>query len=743
MLFIVVIASGCANLLSAISGQGSLSLSISSPSSSARAIVPSASDYASTIKSYKITVTGNGNTYKSTTVTTVSSTSVLCTMQDIAAGSYTISVAACGDAASTILVATGSSSVTITAGATQSAAVSLIFTQSAVAGATNAGGISLPISWPTSTALSYVYAVLDGATGSPIVPAVTTGTAYSATISASKLAGGTHLLAIYFRSTSSSGTTLGPYYESVYIWDGVTDTTWADSSGGQQTSLSFTADEFASSNAKLAGLSCATTDATPASIALSPAFAAGTTSYSLSTGFTSTAFAFSATAVVGSQDLSCTWNGTTQPWSSITGSTYTFTVSSLTLTAGTNTLAIIVTAPDRQTTQTYTVTVSCGAAGITISPPTNPTYLGLGFAASASIIQGQSFALETGNTTLADITSGWTWYLDGVTQSERSQRFVLVPATTYSLLGSYSISAAIASGGVSYSGRLLLTVGRPTALNLTSPTATPITLTESDGTTTITQGTPYDICYCSGKLYMADMDNHRIIVANTDGTGASVLAGGALGNVDGTGTGASFGFPFSLACDGKYLYVGDTTNVNIRKIALATGVVTTLVSTGISEPSGLWTDGVTLYMCDKNTNLVSAIDIASKSVTTLAGSGSAACNDGTGTGASFNQPYRICGDGSNLYVTEYGSGAVRKIVVATPTMVTTIVSSGLTHPAGITYDGTYLYLCDADASRIVRLTLGGTVTAIVAGLAYPKGITTDGSKLYIEDTNNHVVKVIQ
>ena len=48
-------------------------------------------------------------------------------------------------------------------------------------------------------------------------------------------------------------------------------------------------------------------------------------------------------------------------------------------------------------------------------------------------------------------------------------------------------------------------------------------------------------------------------------------------------------------------------------------------------------------------------------VTTLAGTGSSGSANGTGTSASFNRPYGITTDGTNLYVTEYLGHRIRQI----------------------------------------------------------------------------------
>jgi hypothetical protein len=83
--------------------------------------------------------------------------------------------------------------------------------------------------------------------------------------------------------------------------------------------------------------------------------------------------------------------------------------------------------------------------------------------------------------------------------------------------------------------------------------------------------------------------------------------------------------------------VADTDNHRIRKIVIASGVVTTLAGDGtaafkddtgtaaqFSKPRGLTTDGVNLYVTDRDNQRIRKIVIASGVVTTLAGDGTAA-----------------------------------------------------------------------------------------------------------------------
>ena len=106
----------------------------------------------------------------------------------------------------------------------------------------------------------------------------------------------------------------------------------------------------------------------------------------------------------------------------------------------------------------------------------------------------------------------------------------------------------------------------------------------------------------------------------------------------------------------------------------------------------------------------------SKVVTTLAGTGSSGSANGTGTSASFNAPFRITTDGTNLYVAEEGNHLIRKIVISTG-VVTTVAGTG----SGGSTNGT------------------GTSASFYT----PFGITTDGTNLYVADSANHLIRKIE
>ncbi len=178
-------------------------------------------------------------------------------------------------------------------------------------------------------------------------------------------------------------------------------------------------------------------------------------------------------------------------------------------------------------------------------------------------------------------------------------------------------------------------------------------------------------------LYVADAGNHiirKIVIA----TGAvTTLAGsvGLSGSADGIGLAAKFNWPEGITTDGTNLYVTDG-YCTIRKIVIATGAVTTLAGTvgisgsvdgigtaaSFSTSKGITTDGTSLYVTDYANFTIRKIVIATGVVTTLAGNvGAMGSTDGTGAAAGFFLPTGISTDGKSLYVSDTRNHTIRKI----------------------------------------------------------------------------------
>ena len=132
----------------------------------------------------------------------------------------------------------------------------------------------------------------------------------------------------------------------------------------------------------------------------------------------------------------------------------------------------------------------------------------------------------------------------------------------------------------------------------------------------------------------------------------------------------------AISTDGVNLYVSD--NTTIRKIVISTGQVTTIAGSPIngfgyadgigvlaqfSAPTGITTDGTSLYITDSSN--IRKIDLATALVTTLAGPNNAICLvspggacpggvavDAVGTAARFAGLGGIATDGKKLYVSD-------------------------------------------------------------------------------------------
>lgn len=301
---------------------------------------------------------------------------------------------------------------------------------------------------------------------------------------------------------------------------------------------------------------------------------------------------------------------------------------------------------------------------------------------------------------------------------------------------------------------------------------------------------PSHITTDGSNLYVADMANHiirKIIIS----TGAvSILAGaaGLTGSTDGTGANARFWNPQGITTDGANLYVSDANNKTIRKIVISTAAVSTLAGSpsvfggsadGVGAaarfmgPVGITTDGNMLYVADGNR--IRSILISTGAVTTLAGSLVDGNADGTGTAASFFQPFGITTDGVNLFVSDGGNHNIRKIVIASKSVTTlagptvSVGLSGITdgngaaarfnRPYDVTTDGTNLYIADTFNYSIRKIEIATGVVTTIAGVSgvlgaadgvgsssrfrEPTGLTSDGVSLYVSDMANNTIRRIQ
>ena len=244
-----------------------------------------------------------------------------------------------------------------------------------------------------------------------------------------------------------------------------------------------------------------------------------------------------------------------------------------------------------------------------------------------------------------------------------------------------------------------------------------VTVTDANGctasqSTTVTQPPNSDPEFDSGPVTMvgddelyfylietSDDDDHDVNVAGTtlpswlsleNGVFAAVNFAGSPeveGTADGTGAEARFAAPYGIEIDdNENIYVAD--GIGLIKKITPEGVVTTFAGNGTQAtvdgtgtgasfnfPAGLaFDDQGNLYVSEIFGNVIRKVTPAGV-VSTFAGSGSAGMLDGTGSSATFNQPYGMTSDDNgNLYVTDFNNHLIRKI--DPQGVVTTLAGSG-------------------------------------------------------------------
>ena len=127
----------------------------------------------------------------------------------------------------------------------------------------------------------------------------------------------------------------------------------------------------------------------------------------------------------------------------------------------------------------------------------------------------------------------------------------------------------------------------------------------------------YGVCTDGTNLYGASPSWHCIYSIPVTGGTKTVFAGseGTAGNQDGSPASARFNAPFAICIDAAKanLYVTDSNNGSIRKIIIASGVVSTL-ATGLQNPESICLFGTTLGV--NTTNGTALVDTTSGAVST-------------------------------------------------------------------------------------------------------------------------------
>lgn len=299
----------------------------------------------------------------------------------------------------------------------------------------------------------------------------------------------------------------------------------------------------------------------------------------------------------------------------------------------------------------------------------------------------------------------------------------------------------------------------------------------------------------SGRLFIADSNHNRIIVADIGGVEPSgltrvieTIGSGLQGDTDAIFSQARFYRPQGLALDGDVLYVADTENHQVRAVDFLARAVHTLAGTG---KQGAWNgEGGEALQIDLNSpwdlalkkgiliiamagpHQIWVIDLLHDQAYPYAGTGNEAREDGAVTAASFAQPSGLAVDGQTLFVADAESNTIRSIALPPGNLVTTLAGGDLfdfgdvdatgdrarlQHPLGVAVHGGQVFIADTYNHKIKVLdpatrqvtTLAGTGkaghkdgAARSAQFFEPGGLSVAGGTLYVADTNNHAIRTI-
>jgi gliding motility-associated-like protein len=276
----------------------------------------------------------------------------------------------------------------------------------------------------------------------------------------------------------------------------------------------------------------------------------------------------------------------------------------------------------------------------------------------------------------------------------------------------------------------------------------------------------------------------------------TTIAGNGIVSFSGDGgvaTNASFNNPASVALDAAgNIYVSDKINQRIRKIAISTGIITTIAGTGtagfsgdggqaiiaeMNSPGDICVDALNnIYFVDAQNFRVRKIDPATGIISTVAGNGTASYAGETilAINAGLHYPNGLAVDAANLYISLFSKQRICKVNLATG-ILSTIGGTGINgysgdggpainasfgYPGGLSISASgEVYVADYNNNRIRKIDGAGIVTTVAgngtaafsgdgglgtnASINLPFGVFVDASdNIFIADNSNYVIRKV-
>jgi sugar lactone lactonase YvrE len=255
-------------------------------------------------------------------------------------------------------------------------------------------------------------------------------------------------------------------------------------------------------------------------------------------------------------------------------------------------------------------------------------------------------------------------------------------------------------------------------------------------------------------FYIADTGNHVIRRVDTQANSITIVAGNGSASTNSTdangdggpATNATLREPYDVVVDqAGNLYISDTGNRKIRKVAVSDGTIQTIIGNGsagvsdgaasgpvLSEPRGMTLNGDTLYITDSGSHRVLEVNgLAALTpetapltlVTGVAGNGFAGADGdgGPAATANLNGPRDVAVSGNNLYIADTGNHKIRRV----------------------TKNGQNINMIDTFAGTGVPGSSGEQGQALTSQLNAPFSVAADATSVYIADSSNNRLRQVQ
>jgi len=213
-----------------------------------------------------------------------------------------------------------------------------------------------------------------------------------------------------------------------------------------------------------------------------------------------------------------------------------------------------------------------------------------------------------------------------------------------------------------------------------------------------------------GGYYVSTSGQNRVFRVDVSGTVTVVAGTGMVFDINGQGgfsgdggpaTNAALNQPQGLARDSHgNLFIADTGNQRVRRVDANTGVISTVVGTGVEgfggdggpaasalldNPKVLAVDSAdNLYIADSFNGRIRRVDAVSGIITTVAGNGAQTYggDGGPATNASLQFPQSIALDAQgNLFIADFRNNRIRRVDGAT-NIISTYAGNGTSGSSG-------------------------------------------------------------